>query len=196
MRWISRLTLLLLAAWVFYAASPYFALYGLAKAVEARDVAAIEERVSFRAVRISIARQIVTAYLDAKGQSVDPASLRRQATVGAGATIADPLVAQLVSAEALIDLLDDGWPQAVAKEKTASIDGVDLKSLGSAWRLFVNSESRGFRTFIFAVPDGQPPQERFKLQFRLVGLTWKLTGIELPASLRQRLVQELPKDIG
>src|SRR4051812_42239215 len=41
----------------------------------------------------------------------------------------------------------------------------------------------------------QPPEERFRLLFRLSGpssgFTWRLAGVELPARVRDQLVQQL-----
>ena len=53
MRWVMRSLVALVVAWALFLMSPYVAFYRLAKAVEAKDVAVLTERVNFRAVRIS-----------------------------------------------------------------------------------------------------------------------------------------------
>jgi hypothetical protein len=48
----------------------------------------------------------------------------------------------------------------------------------------------------FSTPRDEPSVERLRLIFRLQGFRWRLTGIDLPLSLRKRLVEELPADLG
>jgi len=67
MRWLFRSLVVLALAWVVFMLSPYVAFYKLAKAVQAKDVAAITERVNFSAVRLSLSRQIASAYAKATG---------------------------------------------------------------------------------------------------------------------------------
>lgn len=192
MRWMVRIGLALLVGWVVFAVSPYVALYNLARAVEARDVAAIRERVNFRAVRLSITKQIVTDYLVSIGKGRELSASDRSLAAGVGATIADPLVAKLVTPEALLDLLDDGWPEGVVPGKPPGSGGLGVNALKDAWRVFAASETRGFRVVRVPLPPEKPPEEQFRLQLRFQHLAWRLTGVELPAALRQRLVKELP----
>jgi hypothetical protein len=57
----------------------------------------------------------------------------------------------------------------------------------------VFSETRGFRTVLVPVPGDRPTAEQFRLQVRLVGTTWRLIGVELPKSLVETLVRQLPR---
>ncbi len=196
MRWITRSLVALLVVWAVYFFSPYVALYRLATAVEAKDLAAIEQRVNFRAVRASLAKQLIPAYLKATGRESELTGARGQAVVGIGTTIADPLIAQYLSPASLANLMND--PRFVAGDGSQSSaiaggGGFGLDSLGDAWRLFVTAESRGFRAVSFTVPVDKSPDEQFRLQFRISGLSWRLVGIGLPPPVLQRLVQELIK---
>ena len=67
MRWVMRSLVALVVAWAIFLMSPYVVFYRLAKAVEAKDVAILTERVNFRAVRISLSRQIASAYAKVTG---------------------------------------------------------------------------------------------------------------------------------
>src|SRR3712207_6614894 len=88
MRWFFRGFAAVFLIWIIYAASPYVALYSLAKAVEAGDAAAIEERIDFQAVRLSLSRQIVSAYMQATGNAKETSSsLFGQVAAGAGASL-------------------------------------------------------------------------------------------------------------
>jgi hypothetical protein len=195
MRWIVSTLIVLFMAWCLFMASPFLALYRLAEAVEARDVAGVQERVSMPELRLDLTRQLVSEYLKSVDKGRALSGLDRQLASHAGATLADPLVAQLATPEALIDLFDDGWPQQVASPEGAPPIPMtfNLRSFGRAWRLFVTSETRGFRKIYIALPHSRPPQERFRLQMRLADSRWRLASVDLPETLLQNLVKKLPR---
>jgi len=196
MRWAFRFGILVLAAWLLFLASPFLAVYSLAKAVETRDAAAIEARVNFVSLRGSLVQQLIDAYLKSgSAPELDPS--RRRLAASAGASLADPIVARLATPQALLDLFEDGWPEAVAGLKPTDESGaglaMDWTSLEQAGRLFANAETRGFRKIYISLPADRPQDERFRLYLRLKGTTWRLMGVDLPVSLRQRLVRDLPR---
>jgi hypothetical protein len=197
MRWIIRTGLVLFVAWIAFLGSPFYALHSLARSVEARDAAAIAERVNFRALRLSLTKQIVDAYLVANGRANEIGANNRSLASAAGATLADPLVRDLLTPEALIDLLDDGWPQRKGGPVPPDLAGarfaVDWTSLETAGRLFMASETRGFRKISMPIPPERAKEERFTLHWRLSGGTWRLMGVDLPVALQQRLIRELPR---
>lgn len=193
MRWTLRIGLIIVFAWLAYVVSPYVALYRLSKAIERRDVAQVGEYINFRAFRLSLTKQLVGDYLDYTEQSRDMSAFDKKVAAEAGATVADPLVAQLLTPETLIDLLDDGWPQQVVSESAQSLPlRIDFGSLSKIWNLYITSESRGFTTVFVSLPPRAPAAERYRLQLRLSGLTWRLSGVDLPVTLRQKLIARLP----
>jgi hypothetical protein len=194
MRWVARSFLALILLWAIYIASPFVALYGFAKAVEAKDLDGIEARVNFRALRTSLTTQLIAEYLVATGRESELKGSRRQAAVGIGATIADPLVAQYLTPEALANFLEDSRVGDGAAQAAAPPQAITLDSLWDAWRLFITAETRGFRAIAFALPVDRAPDEQFRFQLRLSGVTWRLVGITLPKPVLQRLVQELIKN--
>ena len=119
-----RLTLSTIAAVavlvVAWAAWPFFALYDLANAVQERDPAAVTRRVNFPAVRQSLTEQIVVTYLHLTGRDARLGQIGRGLAVGAVTSIADPIVARLISAETLIELLNSGWPTSVLPDQGPS----------------------------------------------------------------------------
>src|SRR3954468_10849191 len=195
MRWIFVSIAVLVVAWALFLASPFLSLYRLASAVDARDVAAIEERMDMPEVRSNFTRQLIEEYLRSIGKAGAVAGLDRQIAAQASATLADPLVAQLVTPEALIDLLDDGWPQRMISADAAPKTPVSFRlgSIARAWRLFVTSENRGFRKVYIVLPHNRPPAERFRLLLRLTDTTWRVTSIDLPHHLLESLVKKLPR---
>jgi hypothetical protein len=186
MRWTLRISFLLFLAWVIFMVSPFVALYDLAKAVEAKDVGRITERVNFNAVRTSLSRQILGEYFK------DMNEAERDLATRAGTTVLNPVIEQLVTPQALIDLLEDGWPQQATGNAASALPSeallnINFTSLRQAWRLFATSESQGFRSVTIPLPLDQPHDKQFRLTMRLRNTTWRLSGIELPAPLREEL---------
>ncbi len=184
MRWTLRISFLLLLAWAIFMVSPFVALYDLSKAVEARDVARITERVNFNALRVSLARQILGEYL----KTQDLGGLDQQAASQVGAATLNPVLEELITPQAVIDLLDDGQI-AGAGGVPASPIRLDLGSFGNAWRTFIASESQGFRAITIPLPADAQKDSQFRVTMRLRGTTWRLTGIDLPAPLREELIK-------
>lgn len=180
----------LVALWLAYAASPFVGVYRLIDVVGQRDVAALSERVDFPALRASLSTQIARAYLRISGKGGDPGSLNEQVFVAVAASVAAPIVAELVSPQALLDLLKTGRPVNVVPDIPTMPDGLSSESLGNLWRAYLNSEL-GIGRFFLDVPVDKPRQERFRLQFCLHSWTWMLCGIELPEPLLVVLAQEI-----
>jgi hypothetical protein len=205
MRWALRIGAGLILAWLVFLASPFVALHGLGRAVETRDVEAVRARVNFRALRLSLLKQVIGAYLDERvGRALGPAE--RQLAADAGATAADPIVSQLLTPEAIIELLNEGWPKGIGDSSAADapagqetppakpgdvIETMRVASLRGAVRLFRQSELRGFRNLVVSLPPDAPTEQQFRLRLRLVRTTWKLIGIELPDALLKRAVRDL-----
>jgi hypothetical protein len=182
----------LIAFWLAYAASPFFAVYDLLRVVQERNLAELPARVDFPAVRRSLTAQIVRTYLRITGKTGQSGSIAEQFAVSLGTALADPMVAKLVSPEAFLDLLRDGKPSDVFSEDFPSINGLSSEALKSLWRVYGNSEL-GIARFFLSVPVDKPLQESFLLQFCLTDWTWRLCGVELPELLQLRLAQELLK---
>lgn len=196
MRWTFSTVAVIAGLWIAYAAWPFFTLYGLANAVQSRDSAAVARYVNFPAVRRSLTEQIAFTYLGLTGRDGRPEQPSRGIAVAAITSIADPIVARLISAEALMVLLERGWPTSVLPDRTTSFEGLSSgsASVGNVWQVFVHSD-QGLRHFEIGVPTGQPPQRQFKLQFRLIAWSWRLSAIELPEEIRIRLARELIRQI-
>ncbi len=186
MRWTFRISFLLLLAYAIFLVSPFVALYDLSKAVQAKDVARITERVNFNALRVSLARQILGEYL----KTQDLSERDRQLAAQAGATAGNPFLEELVTPQALIDLLEDGQLERIQREGAgAQAIGLDPGSFQQVWRIFIMSEAQGFRAITIPLTPDEPRDQQFKVTFRLSGTTWRLTGIDLPGTLREELIK-------
>ena len=190
MRLIVGIGIALVALWLAYATSAYRAAYRLADMVQTRDVTGLSEHVDFPALRQSISAQIVRKYLQLTGKDLRPGSIAEQFAVGVGAAIADPIVAKLVSPEALIEFLQNGTASSVLQDRIAPMQGLSAEALGSVWRILVNSEL-GIARFLINVPVDKPATESFRLQFCFAAWKWRLCRVELPEPLQIALAQEV-----
>ncbi|MBF9232044.1 DUF2939 domain-containing protein [Microvirga alba] len=198
MAWTLRVSFLLFLAWALFIMSPFVALYDLAKSVEARDIARIEERVNFRALRTSLSRQILNDYLKMSDEQPELSLLNNQTAANVGSVALDPLIENLVTPHALVDFLNEGRFANIAESGSAILLPLrlDARSLRHVAKLFVASESQGFRSISMAIPAGEPKDKRFRLTFRLSGGTWRLTGLDLPQALRAQMLQKLTRVAG
>ena len=187
MRWFVGAAVALLLVWAWYMASPYVALWDFATAIEQRDVARLSDRVNVRALRGSLARQLAAEEVGGgRGGAMSPSD--RQAAAAALAALADPVMQRLLTPGGILDLLrasaepeTEGQPNRT-RVKLSSRSLTDLIAV-SRWR--------GFRNVYFALPPEEGPERRFRLQFRLARMKWRLISIDLPEAVRQRLAGEL-----
>lgn len=190
MRWIVSGALTLFILWAIYIVSPYWALREFAVAVEHGDSQDVVERVNFRALRVSLAKQLVSAGMAEAdpNDTLGPSELRLVA--GTIAVADEPLVDNLLTAAGVIGLLGH---RTTAAEADSVRHPFDIKTglLTRLGELLRASTWRGFRNVYFSLPPGAPTGRRYRLQLRLSRMTWRLVAIELPADLRQRLVERI-----
>lgn len=191
MRWTLRISFLLFLVWAIFMVSPFVALYDLGNAVEARDLGRITERVNFNALRTSLSRQILREYL----KHEDFGEVEHDFATQAGAAVLNPVIEELVTPQALMDLLEDGWPHQATVGSGETVPplrmdlGADLRSLKQAWQTFIRSEGEGFRVMTIPLPADVSKDKQFRVTMRLRNATWRLSGIELPAHLRDELAK-------
>ena len=171
MHWLLRSTVILFILLCVYAVWPFYGMYKLSAAVEARNAAAVEDLVDFPSLRRSLAQQIVGAYLKITGRGSGLGQMGTAIATSIGASIADPMVAKLVNPEALIALLNKGstgegnnGPNLIAPMATSS-----FSNLGKLWW---NSEYSGANFYASLPPDAPSPQQ-FRVRLRLLQWKWK-----------------------
>jgi len=183
------LALVILAlAWIGYLLWPLYELVQLTRAIERGDVAAVARRVDFARMRASLTQHIVEAYLQRTGN-------RGGAMVpGAIATIADPIVAKVISPEALAEFMRVGWPRSALPEQPADVVGISRANLGTAWQLFAASEY-GIGRYEVTVPVTLPRDLAFQLQLRVERWHWRITALRMPEQIRFLLADEIIKSV-
>jgi len=172
-----------------YTAWPLYNLFVLVRAIETRDVDTVVPHVYFDQVRISLTNQIIAAYVRRTGLQISPLA---RSMAGAALGIADPIVNKLISPEALSDLLAVGWPLPVLPDPPPGTVGITRSTIGTIWQIFGNSEY-GLGRFEVAAPAVLPPQQRFRLTFRLLQWRWRLVAVTLPENIQNLLADELIK---
>jgi hypothetical protein len=197
MRWWS-VPILIALGWFAITLTPFWALYGLARAVEARDVDYVDRHVNFRTLRLSLVRQTTAA---ARATIADDPGLEtreRQRLNEAAVAVALALAETMVTPKTVVDLLDDGWPETLDMPKPASASretGLHVEGLGRLLAFYAHSEMRGFRTVVIAVPPDAPRARQLRIRLRLRGWTWRLVDIEVTEELREQMAQKLSRTL-
>ena len=187
MRKMAATILILGVVSIGYTAWPIYDLFVLVRAIETHDADTVTRHVYFDAVRISLTNQVVDAYVRRTGIQIGP--LRRNV---AAAAIANPVVEKLISREALSQLLTIGWPVTVVPDPPPGTVGITTSTIGTIWQIFANSDY-GIGRFEVSAPAVLPPQQRFRLTFRLLQWRWQLVGVILPETIKNLLSDELVK---
>lgn len=180
--------LILFAVWLAWSAWPFLALYDLVRAAQAADAGRIEQRVDFPELRRSLSSQMVQAYARVTGKKLDGGGLM----MGVASAFADPFIEKLLSPQALTDMLKNGWPREIIAERPEGFEGLDLNTLGTALQLYFASDY-GIGEFRVPVPVNYPAARQFRIRLALSEGTWKLSGLDLPHALQDRLARELIK---
>jgi Protein of unknown function (DUF2939) len=189
MRWGLWITVVLILLLATYMAWPLVGFYRIASAVEARNAAALAERVEFPWLRRSLTQQVIAEYLKLTGKEKKLGRFRTGVATGVGAALAEPVVAQFLNAETLLDFLNKGSVKDEPKV-SSEIAPFSGSSWRNAWRVWWHSEY-GLTRFHAYLPPDKSKDQQFKVGLSLRDWQWKLTGIGLPDHLRVQLAQEL-----
>jgi Protein of unknown function (DUF2939) len=179
----------LVLVWLGYTAWPLYDLWVLVHAMETHDVGTVTRLVYFDAVRVSLTNQVMAAYVRRTRINISPFA---QSVAASALGIANPIVHKLISPEALSELFGMGWPVTVNSDPPPGTVGITERTIGTIWQIFRNSEY-GFARFEVAAPAVLPPQQRFRLTFRLLQWRWRLVAVTLPETIQNLLGDELAK---
>jgi hypothetical protein len=187
MRWFFGTLLALLIAAVIYVGSAIVSLNGLVEAARAGDGAGVLARTDTIRLRRSLVDQIITAYLKQLGQDRPVKPLERLAANTYGASIADAMIAKMLTPENLTAILNKG---------AISVGGAQIPDM---MRLTEIDASKIFET-VMRISPIKPVEFMIRLgetesaggiSLHFEGNGWKLSGIQLPAAAVQVLAQDL-----
>jgi hypothetical protein len=196
MRWTLRIVAVLAVLLLAYAIWPVVGFARIASAIEARDGAALAKLVDFKALRKSLTKQIVAAYIELTGKEKQLGLMGKTLAVGIGTSYAEPIVAQLLNEQTLIDLLTKGETGGggggAAVKIPAEFAPFSKSALQSGWQTWWSSEY-GLGDYYIYLPPGKARDKQFKVKLSLKEMQWKLAGIDLPQPMRIELAQQLIK---
>jgi hypothetical protein len=188
--WIAVL-LVFLALWAW----PYAGAAILANAAAAHDGEALAAHIDQPALKRSLARQIVAAYLRKSGRADKMGAFERGLANAVGASVAAPYLDQLLAPNALASLLGEGRLDPIkVGDRTIALDR-QVPSLASLYGshlsyVVLHSFYDGIATFRFAVPADATGDTQYGLDLRLSGLTWRLAGFDLPPDVLDRIAAD------
>jgi hypothetical protein len=193
MRWFSGTVAAAILFLLLYLGSAASSLARLAEAARAGDGAAVLQNTDLKALNRSLTDQIVRAYLERVGATRKIGPMERMLVNTYGSTVADAMVARMLTADRLTQVL-----------KTGSLNGVPgvpsfagLPALGDLhtenW-LSLLGRLNVVKPVLLAirVSDNSDPDNYAAINLHAEGLDWKLSGIELPKAIVRDLAASLP----
>ena len=187
MRWFFGILLALILAVGTYVGSAIVSLGSLIQAARSGDGAEMLARTDIDRLRHSLVDQIVSAYLRQLGRDKPIKPLERMLANTYGATVADAMIAKMLTAENLTSILNKG---------AISYDGHTIRDMQ---RLSEIDTSKTFE-MLGRVSLVKPTELQVSLgntksagavDIHFEGNGWKLSGIELPPAVVQTLAQSL-----
>lgn len=193
-RWVSVLGIVLVVA-VAYWAWPFVGAAQLASAAQAGNAAEVIDHVNLPALRRSLARQIATAYLKVSGKAEKLGSVGRSLAGAAATTVADPYVADLLTPENITALIGQGKIGSVKLGQRDVIIDRTLPNFSDLFRSDVLSAVTGsyfdsVTSFVIPVAAKEPGSD-YALHLRLGGLTWRLSGLDLPPAMIEDMARSI-----
>ena len=165
---------------------------GLVEAARAGNGVEILSRTDVPRLKHSLVDQIVSGYLIRTGQDRPIKPLERMVANTYGASIADALVAKMLTSENLTNMLQKGT-LAIGSSTEAN-----MLSLGEIDTSKVFGVLRRFslvKPVEFSIRLGDNDSSG-AISLHFEGDGWKLSGVQLPAAAVQALAQTLPENKG
>jgi hypothetical protein len=187
MRWFFGILLALLVSVAVYTGSALVSLGGLVEAARAGDGAGILARTDTERLRRSLVDQIVAAYLRQLGKDRPVKPLERMLANTYGATVADAMIAKMLTEENLTRILKTGAISA-GESSVANMRG--LSEIDTSNLFAMLSRISPIKPVEFLVRLGDS-ENAGGVSIHFEGNGWKLSGIQLPTAAVQVLAQSL-----
>jgi hypothetical protein len=193
MRWFIGIVVTIVVVIVLYFGSAANALARLIAAAREGNGAAVIERVDIPSLTRSLTSQIVAAYLERIGTTRRITPMEKMLVNTYGATVADAMVAKLLTADRLTQILKTGHldatpgiPNLTGLPTLAGLQSEDWLSLLGRVSL-VQPVLLAIRVSAASDPDNYAA-----INLHYEGLDWKLSGIVLPKAAVRELAASLP----
>jgi hypothetical protein len=192
MRWLLGVVAAVILLVLIYFGSAAGSLAKLAASVRAGDGAAVLERTDLKTLNRSLTDQIVRAYLERIGATRQIKPMEKLLINTYGATIADAMVAKMLTADRLTQMLKTGGLNAPGVPSFAGLPA--LASLQTGDWLSLLGRLKVIKPVLLAirVSNTSDPDGYAAIDLHYEGLDWKLAGIELPKPIIRDLAASLP----
>jgi hypothetical protein len=187
MRWFFGTLLVLVLGIGIYIGSALVSLDGLVKAARAADGAAVLDRTDMPRLRHSLVDQIVSAYLKRLGRDRPVKPLERIAANTYGASIADAMLATMLTEENLTRVLNSGAIN-FGQPATANMHRLTEIDTSRVFELLNRLSPVKPVEFLFRLGE---TDDAGGVSLHFEGDGWKLSGIQLPAAALQVLADRL-----
>jgi len=168
----------------------------LASAAQRGDAEAVMERVDLQALIRSLSSQIACTFLDENPQLQKLPAVRQGVFLNGAA--AEMLLRALLTTDTIAALLAQGRVSVVGAGGKDAGTVWGMPSLGEAFharplQVLARSHFYGLRSFVIGLdsPDGL-----YRVHMRLSGLTWLLSGVDVPEPITARLAHLIAQRIG
>jgi hypothetical protein len=192
MRWFLGTIFALLVGVMIYAGSAVVSLKGLVEVAKAGDGAGVLARTDTVRLRRSLVDQIVSAYLKQLGQDRPVRPLERLVANTYGASIADAMIAKMLTPENLTAILNKG---AINSGGTPIPNMVRLTEIDTSNVFETLTRISPINPVEFQIRLGET-ESAGGISVHFEGNGWKLSGIQLPAAAIQVLAQDLVQSKG
>lgn len=193
MRWFIGIVVATVVLLMIYLGSAAWSLAGLIAAAREGNGAAVMERVDIPSLTRSLTSQIVAAYLERVGATRRVSPMEKMLVNTYGATVADAMVAKMLTAEKLTQILKTGnldatpgVPNLTGVPALAELQKEDwLSLLGRV--SFVQPVMLAIRVSATSEPD-----KYAAINLHFEGAGWRLSGMVLPRTVVRELAASLP----
>lgn len=189
--WIVSIAILIALAAAAYAASPYIAVARFARAAQARETAAVMERIDLPVLRLSIARQVSRAFIAKNPDIARKSPLGPQAGAAVIGGFVNAYLTETFTPEVVEAMLTESRPPASLGRESLSFPS--LSNIDDGLSILKQAGFTGLTRF--AVDGARGPEGAMRLGFALQGVTWRLTSLQLPQPWLDRLVAEIGQKI-
>jgi hypothetical protein len=187
MRRLAGAVFAILVATGIYVGSAAVSLNGLIQAVRAGDGAEVLVRTDLPRLRHALVDQIIVAYLKRVGRDRPIKPIERIVANTYGASVADALVGKMLTAESLTNMLKNGTVSLGDSETgdMQRLSELDTSKLFQTLRRF--SMVKPVELFVHLGDDDGAGG----ISLHFEGSSWKLSGVQLPATALQAIAQTL-----
>jgi Protein of unknown function (DUF2939) len=193
MRWFIGIIVTIVVLVLVYFGSAAYSLAGLIAAAREGNGAAVIERADLPSLTRSLTSQIVAAYLERIGATRRISPMERMLVNTYGATVADAMVAKMLTAEKLTQMLKTGKldatpgvPDLAGLPAVAGLQNEDWLSLLGRVSLVQPA------LLAIRISTASDPDSYAAINLHYEGLDWKLSGIVLPKAAVRELAASLP----